>query len=144
MSKKYYVYRFLDKNNNVIYVGRTNSIITRMNQHFDTDGHLPTEWYEQVEHIEYIKMSSIIDMYIKELYYINRLKPIYNRNDININDEKYFDKVDEELDIWIDENIDMAKLKTKLEYRKKCETIYNARMQKQIDEALSKHNCMLI
>lgn len=103
-----YVYRFLDKNGIIIYVGKTGSIKPRMNQHFGTTGHLPSECYLSVETIEYIKIKSKIDMDIKELYYINKWKPFYN------NQNKY----DEELSISIDENEDWISFRSKSEEEK--------------------------
>lgn len=75
----YYVYRFLDGLGDIIYVGRTKSgIKSRMRQHFSDAGHLPNECYNSVHLVEYIELKSQIDMYIKELYYIDKWKPVYN------------------------------------------------------------------
>ena len=39
----YYVYRFLDKDNEIIYVGKTYNLETRLKTHFGKKGHLPEE-----------------------------------------------------------------------------------------------------
>lgn len=77
--KMYYVYRFLDSRGVIIYVGRTRTkISTRMGQHFGRNGHLSVECYGLVYQIDYLEIESKIEMYIKELYYIDKWKPEYN------------------------------------------------------------------
>lgn len=72
------VYRFLDKDNNIIYVGKTQNISNRMTQHFSGNGHLLMECYRQVKKIQYIQCENEADMSIKEIYFINKFKPKYN------------------------------------------------------------------
>ncbi|ARO21352.1 excinuclease ABC subunit C (plasmid) [Bacillus tropicus] len=74
----FYVYRFLDVENQIIYVGKTNNIKNRMRQHFGKNGHLPEECYEQVSVVECIELDSESDMSVLELYFINKWKPVYN------------------------------------------------------------------
>ncbi|WP_186326216.1 nucleotide excision repair endonuclease [Priestia megaterium] len=78
---EFYVYRFLDENNKVIYIGRTNNITSRMSTHFSNRGHLPKECYEAVKRIDYMILKTTNDMKIKELYYIGKYKPKFNSND---------------------------------------------------------------
>ncbi len=77
-----YVYRFLDKSKNVIYVGKSKQ---DLEQRFRGHSHLPEECYNLVYTIEYIECSTETDMSIKELYYINKY-----RN----NDNYYFNVLD--------------------------------------------------
>jgi predicted GIY-YIG superfamily endonuclease len=74
-QKKYYVYRFKDKEDNVIYVGRTHDLNQRFKQH----EHLT----DSVTNIEYIECLSETDMVIKEIYYINLYA---NENSTNVKD----------------------------------------------------------
>ncbi len=74
----FYVYRFLDVENQIIYVGKTNNIKNRMRQHFGKNGHLSEECYEQVSLVECIELDSESDMSVLELYFINKWKPVYN------------------------------------------------------------------
>ncbi len=67
----YYVYRFLDKSKNIIYVGKSKQ---DLEQRFRGQLHLPDECYELVYKIEYIECSTETDMSIKELYYINKYR----------------------------------------------------------------------
>jgi excinuclease UvrABC nuclease subunit len=110
-----YTYRFLDKEDNVIYVGYTGQTMPqRMNQHF-TKGHLPKECYYSTAKIECIKWKTKCDAQVMEVYYINKYKPKFNKlNKKNDNltivlDEKEwktyqvlktYDRVDYKLD-WL-------------------------------------------
>ena len=76
-----YTYRFIDTNNNVIYVGYTAQRLNdRMNQHF-TKGHLSPQCYDSVARIEYIEWKTKSDAQVMEVYYINRYKPRFNKQD---------------------------------------------------------------
>ena len=59
----YYVYKFLDHEKDVVYVGRTTNLRQRFNQH----EHLS----DNIAEIQYIKCDSEADMLWKEIYYIN-------------------------------------------------------------------------
>lgn len=64
-----YVYRFIDKNGTIIYIGKTKaSLRTRFYSH----KHLPDECYQRIWCIEYIECSTESDMSMKEIYYINQ------------------------------------------------------------------------
>lgn len=71
----YYVYRFLDKDGIVKYVGRTVDLYRRFLQH----SHLTKD----IVKIEYISCSSRADMAWKEIYYINYF---YNEKSTNVSD----------------------------------------------------------
>lgn len=78
----YYVYRFLNSENSVIYVGKTKQ---ELHKRFDGHHHLPNECYSMVRRIEYIECPTETDMSIKELYYINKHrsnKVFFNRLDV--------------------------------------------------------------
>lgn len=65
----YYVYRFLDKSKNIIYVGKSKQ---ELEQRFKGHKHLPDKCYSSVHKIEFISCSTETDMNIKEIYYINK------------------------------------------------------------------------
>ena len=73
-----YVYRFIDGKGNIIYVGKTVNINSRMQQHF-SNGHLPKECYNAVCRIEYQKHKTESDALIMETYYITKYSPKYNK-----------------------------------------------------------------
>ncbi len=67
----YYVYRFLDKSQNVIYVGKSKQDLEiRFAGHL----HLPNECYAMVHKIQFISCKTKSDMSIKEIYCINKYK----------------------------------------------------------------------
>lgn len=75
----YYIYKFLDKEQNDLYVGITNDIKRRITQeHFTNRGHLGYSCYTEVEYVVYSKCYSKDDARIKERYLINKLNPKYN------------------------------------------------------------------
>ena len=76
-----YTYRFVDSSGKVSYVGYTGQQMSeRMNQHF-TKGHLPKECYSSVAKIEYIKWKTKSDAQVMEVYFINKYKPKFNKQD---------------------------------------------------------------
>ena len=84
---KYYVYRFLDADGNIIYIGKTNNIEKRMsNQHFSSSGHLTRECYVGTDSIGYAELKSDNAMRIYEIYLISKHKPLYNQ-EFNYRDE---------------------------------------------------------
>ena len=61
-----YTYRFVDTNENVIYVGYTGQTMAkRISQHF-TKGHLPKKCYKSIARIDYIKWDSKSDAQVME------------------------------------------------------------------------------
>lgn len=82
--QNYCVYKFLDENNEIIYIGKTRDINIRMLQHFGSNGHLPKECYDSVKKIMYFNCNCGADMDILERYYIDKLKPKYNVRDVNL------------------------------------------------------------
>ena len=74
-----YIYRFIDSNNNIIYVGKTSQTLDkRIGQHF-TRGHLPKQCYSCIARIEYQKYKTESDSLIMETYYITKYSPRYNK-----------------------------------------------------------------
>lgn len=73
ISNKYFVYKFSDKDNTPIYVGKT----INMSQRFVTHEHLT----DKVAKIEYIECKSEAEMAWKEIYYINLF---YNEKSENV------------------------------------------------------------
>ncbi len=79
----YYVYRFLDSENNILYIGKTADIRERMYQHFSEFSHLPKECYEKVSKIEYLEVNDNVDGTIIEKYLIKEFHPVFNSNYID-------------------------------------------------------------
>ena len=68
----YFVYKFLDKDGNALYVGQTIDMDRRMSEH---KGKI---WDQEKDHIEFARCENMADMCIYEMYYINKLHAKYN------------------------------------------------------------------
>lgn len=96
------VYRFLNENKEIIYVGKAKILKNRLNGH----SHLPDACYEETKVIEYLEFDTNDDMDFAERYYIMKFKPKYNKvlSDKNMNisslelDAKLWTKLDSKND----------------------------------------------
>lgn len=70
-----YVYRFLNKKGEIIYIGKTKELMKRIKSH----NHLSKLCYNNVDKIEYITLNNQDEMSIYERYLINKYNPKYNR-----------------------------------------------------------------
>jgi len=77
-TTEYCVYKFIDKDNNIVYVGKSKRLAARMIQHFRTDGHLSNDCYDNVASVFYCKLNTKIEMDIYEIYLIDKYRPQYN------------------------------------------------------------------
>ena len=68
------VYRFLNKDNEIIYIGKAKDLKNRLNGH----NHLPAECYDERINIEYVEFEYEEDMNFAERYYIQKNSPKYN------------------------------------------------------------------
>lgn len=76
------VYRFFNKEDEIIYVGRTSQgVKKRMKEHFNSHGHLDPVCYKNVHKINYCTFQTSAETKIYEIYLINKYKPIYNTAD---------------------------------------------------------------
>lgn len=76
MKKKFFVYRYLDKDNNIIYVGLTSRPLRqRVNEH------KVEELNAETAKIQYIIVPNESQMHQREWYYIDAYKPKYNKRD---------------------------------------------------------------
>lgn len=73
----YYVYRLLDKENNILYIGKTKNLESRIRNH-EIAGHLKNSIYSRVLYVDYMAFDTKSDMNITEIYLINKYKPIGN------------------------------------------------------------------
>lgn len=77
-AEDYFVYKFINNHNQIIYIGKTIRLPARMIEHFKTDGHLPDECYGNVASVFYCPLKTKADMDIYEIYLISKYKPQYN------------------------------------------------------------------
>lgn len=83
IENNFYVYKFIDKENNVLYIGKTNNLKNRMEEHFGSTGHLDNQCYNSTDKILYIELNNEDEMSIYERYLINKISPIYNKKHNN-------------------------------------------------------------
>lgn len=85
----FYLYRFIDSNDKVIYIGRTNDINRRiLKEHFSDNTHLPNNCYLEISKIEVAKIENESEEVAYEAILINKIRPKYN---IQFKDEGNFD-----------------------------------------------------
>ena len=84
------VYRFLNKDNKVIYVGKAKDLKSRILNH----KHLSEECYKERNKVEYVRFVSEDDMDFAERYYIMKFNPKYN----TVLSNKIFNITSSELD----------------------------------------------
>ena len=97
-----FIYRFLDKNKQVLYIGKTNyNLNLRIKNHL-TQGHLPESCYKELDKIQFLTTPSKTLTDIKEIYYINLYKPKYNTR--YLRDEPVIIIEDFKDDLWEDYN----------------------------------------
>ena len=54
LMKEFYVYRFKNEENEIIYVGKTKNLKQRLSGHFGKQGHLPEKCYKEVRKVEFL------------------------------------------------------------------------------------------
>lgn len=72
-----YVYKFIDYQDNIIYIGKTNNLEKRMQQHFFR-GHLDKECYNHVKQIFFMFVDGKTNVDMMETFLINKYHPKYN------------------------------------------------------------------
>ena len=72
----YTVYKHLNENEEIIYVGKSKSLLYRQRQHKDK-----SDWFDEIDSIEYCTLNSKTEMDLIEIYLINTLSPKYNKKD---------------------------------------------------------------
>jgi len=78
----YFVYKFVDDNEQIIYIGKTIRLPARMVQHFKTDSHLPDGCYDNVKDVFYCLLKTKAEMDIYEIYLIDKFRPQYNEKSV--------------------------------------------------------------
>ena len=89
----YFVYRYFNKENELIYIGLTEvspkvRLLDRKNGEVD--------WYDEIERVEYVEFNNSKEMTFCEFYLISKIKPKYNTKDTEFDlsyDIPYFDNL---------------------------------------------------
>lgn len=72
------VYKFINNENQVIYIGKALNLENRINNNGHIKKHLPNECYDEISIIEYVDFKTKNDMDFAERYYIQKYNPKYN------------------------------------------------------------------
>ena len=99
MSKKYYIYKMFDNDNNLLYIGKTHNLYGRMNAHFSIETIKKQPWKQEVYKTEVIELYNQYDIDIVEIYLIGKEKPKYNIDRVYENTSPSFD------DMFINSNM---------------------------------------
>ncbi|WP_312288229.1 GIY-YIG nuclease family protein [Terrisporobacter sp.] len=75
---QFYLYRFLDADGNILYIGKSINLKLRIDCHLSKVSNVPSECIDNIAAIEMLETLSQADMDFKELYYIKRYAPKYN------------------------------------------------------------------
>lgn len=66
----------------LVYIGRTiQPLSRRLKDHYCRKHRLKELSQERITRVEYATCESLSDLYVYEVFYINRLKPILNKDD---------------------------------------------------------------
>lgn len=76
-NSAYYLYKFVNKQGIVIYIGKTTDLKSRITQHF-SNGHLPEGCYKETVRVSYLPVETEMLMTIMEIYFIAKFFPKYN------------------------------------------------------------------
>jgi hypothetical protein len=71
------VYKFIDANEDVLYIGKCKSLSARFNSH-KNEPHLDKQCYSEVRKIQYISFPTYMDAGIMERVFISHYQPKYN------------------------------------------------------------------
>lgn len=78
-DKNFYIYKMYSQDNELLYIGKTTNIESRINQHFSKDTIKNQPWKENVSYIDYYEFKTKVDIDIMELYYIALERPKHNK-----------------------------------------------------------------
>lgn len=81
---KNYIYKLCDINGQLLYVGKTHNFSRRIKQHLKTKA-----WAEHIFSVYLAECETATMMDIYELYYIGKLKPLYNKDCAHSSDESF-------------------------------------------------------
>jgi DNA polymerase-3 subunit epsilon len=75
------VYRFFGEDDLLLYVGRSNSLRTRVCEHFAVEGEKPNDRRlgEQVRRVDWVETAGELGAMLREAQWLRTLKPLHNR-----------------------------------------------------------------
>lgn len=102
-QKGCFIYRFDDINGHPLYIGKSRKLPRRLSQHFS-----PSEiklhrqyWKKDVTKVFVCKCKTEADMHFLEMYLINTIKPVHNKDGIGSDGITYTLDVPEFKEMWV-------------------------------------------
>ena len=97
LNKPCYVYRFVDINGKIQYIGETNNMSRRMKEHITLkSGKFTKKSIQNIQKIEYFKVKNKVEARQFEIYFINKHKPPLNKadkfNNVRISDDDSYER----------------------------------------------------
>jgi len=137
----YYIYKHLNKDNEVIYVGLTTNMKTRQSNHLST-----SDWKNEIDRIEYCDAKNEKTMKNLEIYFINKLMPKYNKKDKTGDDVSWMDGAVKEfkfyqywIKLYFDNKVnDYDKIKTDIDKIKKDRDVLKVENLKHIKKEIKR------
>ena len=80
---RYCVYRLLDKDKNILYIGKSKQLKTRIANHLREKSNLPKQCVNKICFVEYLEFENECDMDLFEIYAISYYNPPYNKEYIS-------------------------------------------------------------
>lgn len=132
MNIKNCVYRFINNEGEIIYIGKAKNLIKRLNGH----NHLPKECYEEIQKIEYCTFANEYEMDFAERYFIPKFHTKYNEI---LNDKEMSIEIDNlDKKEWLEYNKDKIKEERKREKELKKQREKEARREERRREKEAK------
>ena len=123
MSKKYYIYKMYNNKDELLYIGKTHNLYSRMNTHFSNAILNEQPWKQKVNKIEVIELYNQYDIDIIEIYLIGKEKPKYNSDKVYENASPSFNINYKIKNKFIINNPLNVKFKNKKDTKKKITTL---------------------
>lgn len=114
----YYVYKYINSKNEILYIGQTIDLDRRFNEH---KGRI---WDIEKEKILFAKCNTLSDMNIYEMYYINKLNPKYNTA-LVFNDFPSFELPDLEWKIYDKNHFEIQQQQLKSQFKEDFKNKFN-------------------
>lgn len=90
------IYLLYNANNDLIYIGRSNNLDSRIRAHINGKTHTAI-FHKEIKYVRYLPTNSRIEQKVYELYAINTLSPKYNATDVYEDNEEPYLKSEEEI-----------------------------------------------
>ena len=79
-----YIYFFYDSDKNLLYIGKSTSLLNRLETHLSKDSAKQNPWKASIDkkNVVVYKCNNSTDLDLYETYFINKYKPLHNRDKV--------------------------------------------------------------